>query len=370
MHILEFVRTAFSLKSTLRSGWVLSDIPHPETVAEHSFGVAALCLLWPDIKGLNKDKMLKMAILHEICEVITGDIVFENGIYVNNERNVEKVSKEHEAIETLFSKLDNETLKQLVLEFLEQKSPESRFVKGVDKIEMLIQTMIYEKKAPPGVLDQFWLNSEKYLKERGMEEYYNCLLQARNNSEFKCKHNQINVFKDILKLKNVQKSAWRLKDVRNPESIASHSFGISLLSLVVPLPNNINREKLVRMAIVHEIGKLLSGDSICETGRFINQQKCKLKVESEICSLQQILPEPMYKKCGSLSAEYLQQKTIIAKYLKQLDRLEVVIQSLFYEKSCNSELCDEFWNNANMHIKDKTLRKYFEYLLNQRNRRS
>ena len=78
----EAVKKLVSLCNLSRTGWLLKGVPPSiaETVAEHTFLVAALALLIS--KELIKDglridvgKLLTLALLHDIPEAIEGDIV-------------------------------------------------------------------------------------------------------------------------------------------------------------------------------------------------------------------------------------------------------------------------------------------------------
>ena len=60
--------------------------------------------------------------------------------------------------------------------------------------------------------------------------------------------------------------------------------------------------------------------------------------------------------------EYEKQKSKESIFLKQIYKLEMVIQAFEYEKNQGSRKLDEFWINAEKHIKDKELTKIFNEL--------
>ena len=63
------------LKTIPRSGWQKKlGIKRPESVADHAFGVAAIAMILSDSKRLDSAKVLKMAILHDLAESLTGDL--------------------------------------------------------------------------------------------------------------------------------------------------------------------------------------------------------------------------------------------------------------------------------------------------------
>ena len=60
------------LKSTKRTGWIYRDIRDPESIADHMYQMAAMALIAEDIPGINRDKCIRMAIVHDIAEAIVN----------------------------------------------------------------------------------------------------------------------------------------------------------------------------------------------------------------------------------------------------------------------------------------------------------
>ena len=117
MNLVDMVILIFGLKSLKRSGWVYHDIPKSESVAEHSFGLAFLTLVIDLPKDVDRLKLVKMAILHDVGEAIIGDCVYNQGTFFNQEKYALKNQDEKNAIEHIFSNSSYTELKQLALEF-------------------------------------------------------------------------------------------------------------------------------------------------------------------------------------------------------------------------------------------------------------
>jgi putative hydrolase of HD superfamily len=62
------------LKELKRTGWVESGILEPESVADHSYRTTLLAMILSDQKGLDTLKTVKMALLHDLVESVTGDL--------------------------------------------------------------------------------------------------------------------------------------------------------------------------------------------------------------------------------------------------------------------------------------------------------
>lgn len=75
--LARFAHRIGRLKSTPRTGWLHRGIPpdQTESVADHSFRVAVLTwLASSEVEGLDRNRAIKLALLHDLAESITGDI--------------------------------------------------------------------------------------------------------------------------------------------------------------------------------------------------------------------------------------------------------------------------------------------------------
>ncbi len=145
-------------------------IENSETTAEHTFHLALL--VW--ILGRKKDKFdldkaIRMALLHDLCEVYAKDITpydpllpddFEEAKEVlkkwpkfTPEMKIKKGKEKHlmelKGLEKLLSDLPSETkkeLKSLWMEYEEMSTSESKFVKQADKMINFLQGIEYWRK--------------------------------------------------------------------------------------------------------------------------------------------------------------------------------------------------------------------------------
>jgi putative hydrolase of HD superfamily len=126
------------LKRELRHSW-LSD-GRRESVAEHTWFMALMALLTHKRleQPVSLERVLSMAIVHDLAEVEVGDIpYFETG-----DRKAKKAELELAAIERIAKMLpapEGEMVKQLWLEFEDGTTPEARFVRALDHLEVQVQ---------------------------------------------------------------------------------------------------------------------------------------------------------------------------------------------------------------------------------------
>ena len=131
----ELLLRASRLREVTRAGWTRVGIERPESVAEHTFGVAlaALVLAPPE---LDREKLLAMAILHDLAEVEVGDITPYDGVPKD-----EKKRRELEAMRTML--VDHPELLALFEEAEEGTSEEARFLHALDKLDMDVMAERY-----------------------------------------------------------------------------------------------------------------------------------------------------------------------------------------------------------------------------------
>ena len=137
------------LKQLYRQGWLKRRIPadKTESVAEHAFGVAMLAWLLAGQHSptLNLNKVIKLALMHDIGEIYAGDIVPGDDI-----TPAEKTQLERNAVEKIFTRLpDGQTYLNLWQEYEDGQTPEAKFVKQIDKLEMGLQATVYNNHGFP-----------------------------------------------------------------------------------------------------------------------------------------------------------------------------------------------------------------------------
>ncbi|MBP0134517.1 MAG: HD domain-containing protein [Nitrosarchaeum sp.] len=139
--ILNFLRTSANLKKIKRQGWIDKlSLKNPESVADHTFSMAIMGMIFSDLENFNTEKILKMILLHDLAESITGDIVPEK--ISKEEKNI----LENQTIKKILSQLPQSLEKQYASlwdEYQANVSKEARIVHQVDKLEMVLQAKIY-----------------------------------------------------------------------------------------------------------------------------------------------------------------------------------------------------------------------------------
>lgn len=142
---VEFIRRALALKDQMRRGWQRIGIERPESVADHTWGVALLALAAAEERPqLDRARLLELAITHDLAEAVVGDLI--PGEYAHKG---EKAARERRGLEDLVETLPLSLRGRLLARFEELASdstPEARLVHELDKLEMAFQTERYHSQ--------------------------------------------------------------------------------------------------------------------------------------------------------------------------------------------------------------------------------
>ena len=131
---LAFLARLEKLKCNTRHSWTSSG--RHESVAEHSWRLAMLAMLLKDaLPEVDMDKVLRMCLIHDVGEAVTGDIPSFQTTDANEET-------ERQAIAELLSPLPDGLRGELTALFAEMDAlatPEARVYKALDKLEVVVQ---------------------------------------------------------------------------------------------------------------------------------------------------------------------------------------------------------------------------------------
>jgi putative hydrolase of HD superfamily len=147
--ILKFMLKVDKLKKIKRAGWVISKVKDPEHVADHSFSTAAVSYLLAKKMGLDAEKCAIMGLFHDINEVLTGDIATRADERMQKLTNKVKKRLEEKNTKKLISMLSGkqkDALMGILEEYLSQKTREAKLVYQADKLDYIIQIILYSKK--------------------------------------------------------------------------------------------------------------------------------------------------------------------------------------------------------------------------------
>ena len=180
--IYNFLMELDKLKSVSRQAYI-SDLSRNENSAEHSWHLALAILTLKDEFDIEIDlsKTIKMALVHDICEIGAGDISVYDPERSNKEREERKyISKLSDTHLTFVSEI-----KFLWEEYEEQSTKESRWVKVVDRLLPFMMNLNTDGKSwkEQGIRKSQVIQINKVVAEEAPKVYKWMLLQIEKAVE-------------------------------------------------------------------------------------------------------------------------------------------------------------------------------------------
>mgnify|MGYP001281374047 FL=1 len=149
-----------------------------------------------------------------------------------------------------------------------------------------------------------------------------------------------------LHLKNVTRAGWVRAGVEQPESVAAHSWGMSLLALKL-CPDDLDLSKVLSLCLIHDLPEVRVGD-------LTPHDDCSTKAEDERAAMLEMAPFWV-----DLFDEYEAGNTPEARFVKQLDKLDMGLQAIVYQRQQDVSL-EEFLQSAKKRIADPSLQALLE----------
>ena len=134
------------LKRTPRSGWQFLGAGS-ESVADHVFRTTMIAFVLARMNGdVDADKVLRLALVHDLPETRTGDLNYVNQKYVR--------ADEAQAAQDMSEGLPfSDELRELLTEYRDEKTPEAILAHDADQLEMLLQLKEHMDGGSPSAED-------------------------------------------------------------------------------------------------------------------------------------------------------------------------------------------------------------------------
>lgn len=418
--ILNFFINIQILKKKKRKGWLVHRIKDSESTASHIFRMTIMSWILAKEKGLNIEKVLKMALTHDLCEVFTFDetpydplLSKKNGSPQNQKRITEilkkwpkftleqkrekvrqKFEREHQACKKLLTDLPADKRKKiecLWLDFEKGRSKEARFVKQADKAENFLQGMEYWEKYGK-IQRDLWIRWAREIFDDPVLIEFEKAIEKRfcekSKTEPKEKMGKIlDFFIQIGKLKTISRKGPVLIGIKNPETIAEHTFRVAIMAWILGEEKKVNFkiERILKMALIHDISEVYVGDITPYDGilpkskkdwpelfdkwpRFSKTEKRRRSLEKQkrekesLGKLTANLPGDLRDELKGLWLDYRRGSTKEARFVKQVNRMETLLQALEYGKENKCRPFKSWWIGSKEQVDDSLLIKFMDEL--------
>ena len=158
---IDFLTLTRSLKTTKRTGWIMSGISNPESIADHMYRMSLMAMIASfSNETLDTNRCIKLALIHDLAEAKVGDITPHCGVSDEDKYKLELGTMEQ--LQTMLGPLlGGDEIIELWKEYEEGTTIEAKLLKDLDKIEMILQAQEYEAEgSTEKSLDQFFSSTE------------------------------------------------------------------------------------------------------------------------------------------------------------------------------------------------------------------
>ena len=174
--LINFFQKVLDLKNIPRQGWKDKlQIDNVESVAEHTYSTTIMSMIYSDLQKLDTEKIIKMALLHDLSESITGDLTPDK-ISKKSKRQ-----KENLAMKQILSNLPNKISKSYYKiwdDYQRASSEEAKLVHEIDKLEMVFQAKYYyDKGHSKEKLRSFFQTASTEIKSKYLREILSKFLE-------------------------------------------------------------------------------------------------------------------------------------------------------------------------------------------------
>jgi putative hydrolase of HD superfamily len=419
-NILNFLINIQILKKKKRRGWLIHQIKNSESTASHIFRMTMLSWILGKKKKLSIEKILKMALIHDLCEVFSFDETPYDPLLpkkINSpqaqkritellkkwpkltlkqkrEKVRRKIEREHQAFKKLLSDLPpdkREKIENLWLDFEKGISREARFVKQIDRAENFLQGMEYWKKYGK-IQRDLWIRWAREIFDDPVLIKFEKAIEKRFSEKSKTEPKEemdkiLDFFIQIGKLKTILRKGPILIGAKNPETIADHAFRVAVMSWILGEERraNFNMERILKIALIHDICEVYIGDTTPYDGilpkakkdwpelfdkwpRFSKTEKKKRALEKQkrekesLRKLTANLPQDLRNELKSFWLDYRRGSTREARFVKQVNRMETLLQALEYGKESRHRPFKSWWIGSVEQVDDPLLIRFMELL--------
>jgi putative hydrolase of HD superfamily len=156
------------------------------------------------------------------------------------------------------------------------------------------------------------------------------------------------VEKDIAKflfemgqLKRVKRSGWWIAGVKDPESVAEHTFRTAVIAYLLAHLEGVDTGKAVLMALFHDMPETRTNDAHRIVRRYAKWEDVDRKAVDEQSKR---LPNEMATQMATLFEEFEKEVSPEAKVVRDADLLECIVQAREYQALGYRDVVDWIFN--------------------------
>jgi len=409
--LLNFFIEAGKLKTIERKGIAFYGVKNPETTAEHTFRMAIVGWFLGGTEHLNIVEVLKIILVHDLCEVYAGDITPYDGLLPKNTkkrfkfvrrwprlsekekkmRYLRKFKKEEKSLRKLIKELPVKEGKEILnywLDYERGSLKDGKFVHQIDRTENLIEAFNCWQKDKNFPTLPWWEHAEQVIDNPDILKFVK-IIESKELGQKQAKKDYVNenllaFFTELEKLKGMPRHGWVINNIKNPESAAQHIFRATLMAwLLTAKKKGLNVGRVMKISLIHELGKIYAGDItpydkmlsgdpaenkkiLKNWPKFSNVKWKKIdqvRFKKEEKSFKKVilnLPVKLKKEINGLWLDYKKGLTPEARFFRQIDGLENFLQAMEYNKKYKKPPQEPWWEWAKEFFDDPISLEFVE----------
>jgi len=159
----------------------------------------------------------------------------------------------------------------------------------------------------------------------------------------------VRFLRTVDQLEILPRTGYFFAGIRQPESIAAHSYGVALIAMLLAdrIKSRVNIERVLRLAILHDTAESLLTDIPNSSFAYMDQAH---KEQAEVKAAKELF--------GGLTCDYIEfwkefeeGKTLEARLVRAADKLQLAVKIIGYEQSGQGNF-DRFWQNMRHQCSD------------------
>lgn len=169
----------------------------------------------------------------------------------------------------------------------------------------------------------------------------------------------INFLEEAGHLKNIERSGWKTLKIKNPESVAEHSYRAAVFGYILAKKENVNPDKVATMLLFHDIPEARIGDIHKVSKKYLNKGDADLRSAEDQA---ETLPDDIGQDYLNKIREFEDMDTEEAVVAKDADLLECALQAKEY-MDIGFKKASNWIDNTRGHLQTETGKKLLELIV-------
>lgn len=170
----------------------------------------------------------------------------------------------------------------------------------------------------------------------------------------------LKLFEDVNGLKHTEREGWKDIGVERPrDTIASHSFGASIIGWIMAEKEGKDSEKVIKTLIIHDLIMAYIEDYTPEDEEYSSKREMENRAADKLLS---DVPEIIRDEFEELFKEFQEEETEFAKFCRECDKTETLLQAYIYSKQLGENHLQKFIESYKETFKTETGKETLENL--------